>query len=201
MAEISMSPSSAFQIPSLPVRRFTVSEYQKIIAAGILDEAEKVELLHGLIVSKMSRNPPHDSVLGITDDLLRSLLPPGWKVRSQSAMTTADSEPEPDLAVVRGPLSRYARRHPVGADVALVVEAADTSLDRDRNEKGPIYAAARIPLYWILNVEARTVEVYTDPVDGCYTKHVDFELSEEVTVIIDGKQIGVLSVAELFAGI
>src|SRR5438105_2876312 len=101
MSVLTQSPD--FQIPRLPVRRFTVAEYHQMIAAGILGEDDKVELLEGLIVPKMARKPPHDAVLGIADDVIRARLPSAWKVRIQSAITTADSEPEPDIAVVRGP--------------------------------------------------------------------------------------------------
>src|SRR4051812_8247313 len=102
-----LTGSPDFQIPRLPVRRFTVAEYHQMIDANILREDDKVELLHGWIVPKMTRKPIHDAVLGIIDDAIRALLPKQWKVRVQSAITTADSEPEPDLAVVRGPLNRY----------------------------------------------------------------------------------------------
>src|SRR5437588_11485444 len=95
-----------FRVPRLPVRRFTVEEYHRMIELGILGEDEDVELLAGQITPKMSRNAPHDGVLGLIDDLIRSRLPISWKVRVQCALTTADSEPEPDIAVVRGPLAR-----------------------------------------------------------------------------------------------
>src|SRR5687768_2163868 len=94
-------------IPPFPVRRFTVDEYHQMIDAGVLGEDDDVELLQGWIVPKMSRKPAHDSVLDNTRELIEGKILPPWRVRSQCAITTPDSEPEPDIALVRGPARRY----------------------------------------------------------------------------------------------
>jgi Uma2 family endonuclease len=188
------------EVPRLPVHRFTVAEYHEMIAAGILDEDDNVELLHGWIVPKMSRNPPHDAVLGITLEALRARLPAAWRIRVQSAITTADSEPEPDLAVVRAPLSRYFAAHPTARDIGLVIEVADSSLERDRHEKGPIYAAAGIAHYWILNVVNQSVEIYSDPSASGYQTHADFTLGHDLSLVLDGQQAATIPVHDLFAG-
>src|SRR4051812_8054697 len=94
------------------LRRFSVDEYHRMIETGILDDTDKVELLNGYVVFKMPRNPPHDSTLQRVQKRLFRLLPPGWDVRIQSAVTLAASEPEPDIALVRGDESRYVARHP-----------------------------------------------------------------------------------------
>src|SRR5882762_3647803 len=94
--------TSLFGMPPLPVRRFTVAVYHRMIDVGLLTEDEPVELLEGWIVPKMPRNPPHDGTIQRINKRLGRCLPPGWDLRVQSAVTTADSEPEPDLAVVRG---------------------------------------------------------------------------------------------------
>jgi Uma2 family endonuclease len=184
-----------------PVRRFTVAEYHQMIEADILGEDDNVELLEGWIIPKMSRKPAHDGVLGILDDTVRSRLPANWKVRIQSAITTADSEPEPDLAVVRGPLSRYMSQHPRPEDIGLVVEVADTSLDKDRDDKGPIYAAAGLPYYWIVNIVEQTVEVYSDPAAGEYRSRTDYALGQAFPLILDGQQLGTILVRDIFAGL
>lgn len=90
-------------------------------------------------------------------------MPAPWRIRVQSAITTAESEPEPDLAVVRGPANRYAQRHPGPEDIAIVIEVADTSMAHDRTYKGRVFASARIPQYWIINLPQRCVEVYSEP--------------------------------------
>jgi Uma2 family endonuclease len=196
-----LSPPPDYQVPRLPVRRFTVDEYHQMIATGVLGEGEKVELLRGWIVPKMSRNPPHDVVLGLTDEALRVRLPADWKIRVHSAITTTDSEPEPDIAVVRGPLTRYVRHHPHSGDIGMLVEVADSSLDTDRSEKGPIYAAANVPYYWLVNVQRQIVEVYSEPLEGQYRSYAEFAKGEEIPLILDGQRIAVLPVAELFLGL
>ena len=119
---------SPFAVPPWPVRKFTVAEYHQMIQAGILTENDTVELIEGWIVPKMPHNPPHDATVDQARELLQTSLPPGWRVRIQSAITTAESEPEPDLVVTPGPASRYAARHPQPHEIALVAEVSDSSL-------------------------------------------------------------------------
>jgi Uma2 family endonuclease len=95
-----------------PLRRFTVDEYHQLIQAGILTENDPVELLEGWIVPKMPHNPPHDGTIELVEEVLRNRLPTGWRIRIHSAITTADSEPEPDLAIVRGTARSYLNHHP-----------------------------------------------------------------------------------------
>lgn len=149
--------------PPVPVRRWTVEEYHRLIDCGFFAEDERFELLEGWIVPKMTRNPPHEVGLDLATDALKAAIPAGWRVRVQSSITAARSEPEPDLCVVRGSARDYLNRHPVAADIALVVEVADSSVSRDRGLKGRLYARMRIPRYWIVNLVDRCVEVYSDP--------------------------------------
>jgi hypothetical protein len=183
------------------VRRFTVDEYHRMIAAGILTEQDRVELLDGWITPKMPRNPPHDSFLAQAAEALRARLPQGWHLRNQSAVTLATSEPEPDLAVVLGPASRYRASHRVPADVALLVEVADSSLSHDRTEKGRLYAAAAIPAYWIVNLVDGRVEVYTDPTGPApnpgYRQRHDYGPQDGVPLAIGGQVVGPVPGAEL----
>ena len=79
-----------------------VEEYQRLVEAGILTESDRVELLEGWIVPKLTRKPPHDCAIELVAAALQALLPPGWRLRIQSAVETADSQPEPDVAVVYG---------------------------------------------------------------------------------------------------
>jgi Uma2 family endonuclease len=199
MSALTQQPD--FQIPRLPVRRFTIAEYHQMIDTGILGEDDKVELLDGWIVPKMTRKPPHDALLGIIDDAIRDLLPKTWKVRVQSAITTADSEPEPDLAVVRGPMSRYFSCYPHPSDVGLVVEVADSSLEKDRQEKGLIYAAAGIACYWIVNIAEQMVEVYSDPAPTEFRLRMDFSTGQALPLSLDGQELGTILVRDLFAGL
>lgn len=103
MTSLTNSPSlDSSERPPGPVRRFTVEEYHKLIDSGLFPEDEPFELLEGWVVPKMARKPPHGVAIDLLSEVIRDRLPGGWRVRIQSAITTADSEPEPDVAVVRG---------------------------------------------------------------------------------------------------
>jgi hypothetical protein len=143
VATVSPKPA-ALPMPPIPVYRFTVEQYHRLIEQGILTENDRVELLEGWITPKMTHNPPHDCSVLLAQTELLARLSADWVVRVQSAITMRDSEPEPDLAVARGPGRRYARTHPRASDLALLVEVADTTLEADRTEKGRLYARSRI---------------------------------------------------------
>src|SRR5439155_18477850 len=149
--------------PPEPMRQFSVDEFHRMIDAGILGEDERVELLEGWLVAKMVHNPRHDAMIDSAREAIQNRVPSTWRVRVQSAITTDDSEPEPDLAVVIGPASRYKAAHPRPSDVGLIVEVADSSIRLDRGLKLRLYARAQIATYWIINLQDRCVEVYTDP--------------------------------------
>ncbi|HUY91490.1 MAG TPA: Uma2 family endonuclease, partial [Pirellulales bacterium] len=149
-------------VAGLPYR-FTVDQYHEMIDAGILGENERIELLEGGILHMSPRGPRHVFAVQELAARLAPLLPADWHLRSQDPLTLAESEPEPDLAIVRGARRAYAARHPVAGEVGLVVEVADSSLEFDRSVKQRIYAAAGIPEYWIVNLDQRSIEVYREP--------------------------------------
>ena len=191
------------QPPPFPVRRFTVEEYHQLIQKGILNEDDPVELLDGWIVPKMPRNPRHDATIDSIQEILRSKLPAGWRIRVQSAITTDDSEPEPDLVIVPGPANRYASRHPGAADHPMVIEVADSSLTRDRIDKGRIYARAGFPVYWVINLIDSKVEVYTQPsgVDANpgYRQRQDYGRGDSVPLVLEDREIASIPVKELLS--
>jgi Uma2 family endonuclease len=128
---------------AFPVRRFSVAEYERIGDAGILTEDDSVELLEGLIVEKMTKTPRHDAMIDLLVQLLSRQLPLGWFPRAQNVLVTSDSAPEPDVVVAQGDPQRYWNKHPKAADIALVIEVAESSLQRDRRKRR-IYARADI---------------------------------------------------------
>jgi Uma2 family endonuclease len=170
--------------------RFTVGQYHRMVESGFLSDDDPVELLQGLLVRKMPKNPPHRLVTRRTRDLLERSLPSGWFVETQEPITTADSEPEPDVAVIRGSPEDYADRHPGPADVGLVVEVSDTTLQRDRTIKRRLYAAAGSPVYWVVNLNDGCVEASSEPVGVAevadYSRTVSYGPSDEVPVILGG---------------
>jgi Uma2 family endonuclease len=191
----------AQEVPPLPVRRFTVDEYHRLGQLGVLDEDDRVELLEGWIVPMMNRSPDHDTAIELAMEALRPLLPAEWRIRIQMAITTIDSEPEPDLALVRGKIRGHKGRHPRPGEAGLVIEVADTSLARDRAFKLRIYARARVPSYWIVNLIERQIEVHSSPSAtrraADYREKRIFSGGDEVPVLLGSKRIGTIRVAEL----
>lgn len=189
--------SPLFQIPTIPVRRFSVDEYLRLIETGVLKEDDKVELLDGWITPKMARNPPHDSILVQVNMILSGLLPRNWHVRPQVAAVLPTSVPEPDLAIVAGHPRQYRNQHPSPAAAALFIEVADSSLAHDRNVKGPIYANAGVPVYWVVNVPDMIIEVYTSPAQGGYQNRQDYTVNDVVPLVIAGQTVAQVPVADL----
>ena len=149
-------------------RRFTVEEYCAMADAGILGEEERVELLDGEIILMPPINPPHESGTDQLNDQLLYPLHGRALVRVQGSILLDDgSLPQPDITVLRLRGS-YHRERAAAADVLLLIEVAETSLEYDRELKLPRYAAAGIPEVWIANLSARQVEAFHDPVDGVY---------------------------------
>jgi len=142
-------------------RRFTVDEYHRLIAAGIIHEDEHIQLIDGMIVQTAPQKPSHARVLeGLTRSVVQSLAG-RYRVRPQLPLTFIDSEPEPDLAVAALMSGDYEEGHPRTA--LLVVEVSEGSLAYDRSVKARIYARAGIPEYWIVSVKDACVEVCRDP--------------------------------------
>jgi Uma2 family endonuclease len=189
--------------PPVAVRRFTVDEYHRMEQCGVLTERDRVELLEGWIVSKMVHGARHDATVDQVHELIRAKLPAEWRIRIQSAITTDESEPEPDLAVVTGPASRYSMHHPRPADIQLVVEVADSSLDEDRGLKARIYARAGIPVYWIVNLVDRQIEVHANPSGPGsspeYRLRRILTIESQLDLVVDGQDFGSLSTRELLS--
>jgi Uma2 family endonuclease len=172
-----------------------------MIEDGIFAGDERFELLEGWIVEKASRNPPHDGTLNRARRRIERVLPAGWMTRVQMAVTTADSEPEPDVTVVRGDDSDYEARHPGPADTVLVAEVADATLAEDRGPELRIYARAGFVVYWIVNLVNRRVEVYSDPtgpaVSPTYRQQADYLPGQSIPLIVGGTDIGPVPVNDL----
>lgn len=181
--------------------RLSVGQYHEMIRTGILTADDPVELLAGWLVYKMPKNPPHRIATRLVQQALEAVVPTGWYVDAQEPITLNDSEPEPDVMIVRGETRDYRDRHPGPEDVALIVEVADSTLERDRGVKRMVYARAGIPVYWIINVSERVLEVYYDPSgpdeDADYRQRRDYGLSDSVQVMIGGLEVGRVAVRDL----
>jgi len=192
---------SVAAIPNDLILRLRIEQYHAIIQAGILTDDDSVELLEGWLVFKMPKNPPHRVTTRLVRTALENFLPAGWYVDSQEPITLSNSEPEPDIVVVRGDTRQYLDRHPGAEDIALIIEVSDTTLQRDRTVKKRIYARAGISIYWIVNLVEEQVEVYSQPLveveQPDYSQRLDFGRSAVIPIIIEGIEIGAIAVNSL----
>jgi Uma2 family endonuclease len=193
--------SDRYAVPPEPVLPLTVQQYHEMVRARILVDGDPIELLEGWLVRKMTKDPPHTLAVGCTHDLLGQMVGPNWHVRIEGPITTGDSEPEPDGSIVRGHRRDFADRHPGPSDVGLLVEVASASLDRDRGWKTRIYAAAEVPVYWIVNLIDRQVEVLSEPTgpgdEPGYSVRQVFQAGDTIPVILEGNQVGRIAVDDL----
>jgi len=197
---IGLTVADATVLP-VPVGRLSVEKYHEMIRQGILTANDRMELLDGILVSKMTTKPPHRLATQLIREALDRILPEGWHVESQMPVTLATSEPEPDGMVVRGKPRDYGDRHPSPQEVALVVEVADATLLTDRALKKALYAQAGIAEYWIVNLIDRQVEVYQGPSGTAgqptYATRRDCRAPEEIPLIVEGFEAGSVPVAGL----
>lgn len=158
----------------LPRKLWTVDEYELMIEKGVLTGDDRVELIRGEIVQMAPIGPRHAVCVRRLDDLFHDLLQKTVIVSVQSPVRLPDdSEPQPDLALLRRRPDEYAGGHPTAEDILLLIEVSDTTLATDRAAKVPLYAEAGIAEVWLVNLENDGVEVYSELVGGRYTK-VDF---------------------------
>jgi len=187
--------------PQVPLWRLSIDQYHEMVRHAILTEDDEVELLDGLLVAKMTKSTAHRVAKWLAQNSLTKVVPEGWYVDSQDAITLATSEPEPDVMVIRGQTRDYLEHHPLARELALVVEVSDSSLHHDQGFKKAIYAAAAIPVYWIINLIDRRVEVYTDPTGPAdqpdYRQRQAFSGAEQAPVDIAGREVARIPVREL----
>ena len=179
------------------LHRINVHEYERIVAAGVLDD-ERVELIDGYVVRKMSKTPENSWSTRKIFNLVTGSLPPGWTWRlGQPIRIPEYNEPEPDIAVVRGNDDYYKHRAPEPADVALLVEVSESAPDREHGEKLSAYGQAGIPIYWIVNLVDGQVEVYAEPIPAGYRSRQVFNPGQDVPVVIDGHEVGRIPIADI----
>jgi len=146
----------------LQQRLITVAEYHKMIQAGILGEDERVELLYGKIIPTSPVGSQHSTCVKRLNRLFSRSVGDRAIVSVQDPIQIPDhSEPEPDVALLRPPLSTYEARHPLPKEVLLIVEVSDSSLAKDRAVKLPLYASAGIPEVWLVDLAHSQIQVYT----------------------------------------
>ena len=182
--------------------RLTINQYQAMAETGILRDDPQVELLGGVLVRQMTKNPPHNFTVNQIGKRLYAMLAPGWVVYEEKAVDlTPGWQPEPDVAVLIGPARLYETTQSTAADVILLVEVSDSSYAFDRGIKWRRYADVGVPTYWIVNLGKRQIEVYSRPKGkGSKARYAKIDLYGEndlIPVIINGQEVGRLDVGEL----
>jgi Uma2 family endonuclease len=153
---------------TVTVIKWTIDEYHRMIAAGILGD-RCVELLKGEIVEMPPEGEPHAYFSSEAGEYLIRLLGDRAMIRSSKPITLPNnSEPEPDIAIVQRLGREYLEHHPYPENVFWLIEYSDSSLDKDLEMKSKVYAEARIPEYWVVNLRNRQLIVFREPQDGEY---------------------------------
>jgi Uma2 family endonuclease len=179
---------------------FTVAEFHKMLADGILADGAPVELIDGVIMQKdraaageepMSHGERHAvGVARVQRILQRHIDNNACHVRTQLPITLPPrSEPEPDITLVAGEDSDYIANHPGPGETLLVIEVADSSLEYDRSTKQAIYAAAQVREYWIVNLVYDQIEVYQPPISDhrCYSHRTAHKIGDTVSLPISAE--------------
>ena len=164
--------------------RFSVAEYDQMIEYGILTENDRVELIRGEILEKMSIGESHAGCVRRLNQLLFVLFGTRVCISIQNPIRLEDSEPEPDLVILKSRDDFYSEVHPTPEDILLIVEIADSSLDFDRGVKLPLYAENGIVECWIVNLVDKTLEVYRNSQRSAYS---------DVSVLRAGNVVEMLS--------
>jgi Uma2 family endonuclease len=156
------------------LKRWTVQDYHRMSELGILDPNERTELISGQVTLMAAKGTSHVTALRLLAMTLDALLPKQDVFVSTQDLIQLDnfSEPEPDLAIVKGAISDYAERHPRPDDVDLVVEVADSTLKQDCEIKDKLYARANIAEYWVLDLKNRQLHIFREPTPTGYTSHL-----------------------------
>lgn len=171
------------------IRRWTRHEYERLVDCEILGPDDRIELLGGELIVKEPQHRPHVTAIQLVARALRQAFGAGWDVQTQAPLALDDeSEPEPDVSVVPGDPRDYGTAHPTSP--ALVVEVSLSRLAFDREHKGSLYARARVPDYWIVNLPDRQLEVYHEPIaDGAapfgwrYSRQETLRAGERVRLV------------------
>lgn len=151
------------RMPPLKLHRWKRVEYERLVDKGVFGPDDRIELLDGLLVVREPQGSLHAAVVSQVRRVLQDAFGPRWDVRVGAPIALDDtSEPEPDLAVVRGRPRDYRRQHP--SEPMLIVEVSETSLAKDRLRKSGLYARAGRAEYWIVNLVDTVLEVYREPV-------------------------------------
>ena len=144
--------------------RFSVKDYYRMAETGVLPPDARVELLDGRIIDRSPIGPFHGGVTNYLNQVFTAAAEGRWVISVQNPVHLNDhSEPHPDLMLVKPVADFYRKRHPQPADVFLLIEVSDSTLEADQENKLPAYGRAAVPEVWIVNLNELTVEIYREP--------------------------------------
>jgi Uma2 family endonuclease len=153
-------------------KRFTLDEYHKLGELGFFHEDDHIELIRGEIIQMVSKGRVHETCLRNLLRELPRLVGDRATLQTQAPIVLPpNSEPEPDFAILKNRDDNYLLAHPESADILLVIEVSDSSLDYDRDVKMPLYAEAGISDYWVFNLFDNYLECYSEPYQNNQGKH------------------------------
>ena len=192
-----LAPPVGFQVDNQPLVaegrfwRISRERYHKMIRAGLFDEDDDYELIHGYLLKKMAKNRAHIWVVRLLMAYFTKLLidNESWFTTREDPIGLLESEPEPDVLIVRGKMTDFWNL-PEPEDIGIAIEVSDSTLATDRSVKKPLYAAEGIEQYWIVDVNGRQIEVYTDPVREDYARKVVYGEDEAIEIVLDGVNFG-----------
>jgi Uma2 family endonuclease len=145
-------------------KRFTIAEYHRLIELGFFAEDNRFELIRGIVTHRVAKTPKHSACRTKLMRELFKLIGEQAILGCQSPVTLPpDSEPEPDLVIIKNRADDYLDAHPISEDILLLIEIADSSLKYDQEVKLPLYAEAGISDYWIFNLVDNYLECYSEP--------------------------------------
>lgn len=161
----------------------TIDQYHRMGETGVFSPHDRVELIEGEVIDMAPIGSRHAAYVRKLTKLLSIAVGETAQVSVQNPIQLGtNSEPEPDVALLRPQQDFYADRHPSAADVLLIVEVADTSQRYDREVKLPLYAQHNIPEVWIVDAEGKRISIYRSPIGGRYEQHQSFDKPEIVTL-------------------
>jgi Uma2 family endonuclease len=157
---------------TLTTAKWSLDDYHQMIASGLLDN-RSVELINGEIIQMAPEGVAHSFYCRGTAKYIRSILGDRAEISEAHPITLPnDSEPEPDIAIVRTPDTLYQNRHPLSADIFWLIEIANSTLAKDLGIKKDIYARSGIPEYWVMNLQTLELVVFRDLGDNEYRSEV-----------------------------
>ena len=154
--------------------KWSIADWHKLIDTGVL-AGKPVELLNGEIIQVSPEGVPHSHTSQSVSDYLRELLLGKAYIRDSHPITLDNSEPEPDLAVVRLPSTIYAQHHPYPEDIYWLIEVSNKTLKIDLETKVQIYARNNIPEYWTIDLVNKKLVVHTQPSGDRYKQIVNYQ--------------------------